>query len=71
MFAPVGGSKVSVALLAKLLPLIVSVWLLLDAGIELGDTLAIDGAGVAAWTIKSGFPAATQLLAAPVLSTTR
>ena len=46
MFEPVGGSNVSVAPFWKLLPLIVIVWLLLDAGYDDGDTLLIDGAGV-------------------------
>ena len=44
MFAPVGGSNVSVAPLTKLLPLMVSVWSLVEDGIEVGDTLLIDGA---------------------------
>ena len=44
MLAPSGGAKVSVAPLWKLLPMMVIVWSLNDAGYEEGDTLLIDGA---------------------------
>src|SRR5215210_4041118 len=46
MFEPVGGSNVSDAPFWKLLPLIVIVWLLDDAGYDDGDTPLIDGAGI-------------------------
>ena len=44
-FAPVGGSKVSVDPLTKLLPVIVSVLSVLEAGSEVGDMELILGAG--------------------------
>ena len=47
MLLPVGGSKVRVAPLTKLLPLIVSVWREVEPAIEEGDTLEIEGDGVA------------------------
>lgn len=52
MFDPVGGSNVRVAPLTKLLPLIVNVWLLPEAGMEVGETLVIEGAAAAAVTVK-------------------
>ena len=43
--APVGGSKSSDAPATKLVPVIVSVWLLFKPGIVVGDTLLMLGAG--------------------------
>ena len=46
MVPPSGGTNVNVAPLWKLLPLMVMVWLLLEAGYEDGTTLLMVGAGV-------------------------
>src|SRR6267378_4412650 len=51
MVPPSGGMKVSVAPLWKLLPLIVIVWLLADAGYEFGAILLMAGPG--ATTLKA------------------
>jgi hypothetical protein len=57
MLLPVGGSKVRVAPLTKLLPLIVRVWREVDPGIDEGDTLEIEGDGVeGAVTVKLAQP---------------
>ena len=57
MSLPVGGSNVRDAPLTKLLPLIVSVWREVEPGIEEGDTLEIEGDGVAgAVTVKLVHP---------------
>ena len=44
---PSGGTNVSVAPVLKLLPLMVSVWMPFNGGSADGDTLLMDGAGVA------------------------
>jgi hypothetical protein len=53
MLLPVGGSKVRVAPLTKLLPLIVRVWREVDPGIDVGETPEMAGEAVdAALTVK-------------------